>query len=85
MTGFQITGAELRGKRERLGLTLKAFAVALEMGEDGERQLARLEAQSAELVPGPLGIAVQAYADGWRPPHMRAGPALTFDAPKVAA
>jgi len=80
MSHFRITGRDLRARREALGLTQKQFAAALEMGSDGERQLAKLEASPAEQIPGPLGIAVQAISDGWRPPHMREGPKLAFAA-----
>lgn len=72
MTQLRMTSANLRAGRERLGLTVAQFAKALQMSAG---ELAAIEAERLPI-PGPTAIAAQALFDGWRPPHMRAGPCL---------
>lgn len=79
MKKIRLEGAALRALRERLGLTERQFAAALDMGPMGARDLADMEA-GRMTISGPISIAAQALGDGYRPPHLRATPALAFAA-----
>ena len=80
MTHFRMTGRALRLARERLGLSCAQLASALSMTAAGGAEIEALEAQPARDVPGPLGLAVQALSEGWRPPHIRGAVALQIAA-----
>lgn len=69
-----MTGADLKSIREtRLQIGPQALAALLIMGQAGAREIDALERTPAKQIPGPMAVAVQALADGWRPAHLRAG------------
>ena len=70
-----MSNAQFRAILARLGLTDDQLSAALGLRGDGPH-LRRRIAAGVESVPGPIGLALQAFADGWRPPHLRAPQAL---------
>lgn len=53
-----MTGAEFRAARDRLGLSARAMAEALRMGENGGRTIRRYES-GERPISGPLSLAVK--------------------------
>lgn len=57
--------------RRALNLTREQLAAALRLPVDGARRCADFEDGRAPI-PGPVALAMEAFADGWRPAQARA-------------
>lgn len=74
-----MTATRFREIQTRLGLTAEQMALALRMGPEAASDVIRY-AHGAAAIPGPVGLAMEALGDGWRPANLRA-----LDPPRLAA
>ena len=63
------TPADLKAARARLGWSLRTMARALRLAGTPEKAATRVREMEDGRRPisGPVGVAVEAFADGWRP------------------